>query len=123
MSKLKFSSDEAKVTPLWRRIWIIVLYMLFFFPSAFALGAVIELVMRMGHGIGMYAGFGHTAGEIAQAWAVLLFYAIWLVVGTIVAVRVFKERLALRWLVIQTIVAWLIILPSNAYYLLALGHM
>jgi hypothetical protein len=107
---------------MWKRIWMTVLYILFFFPSAFALGFIIELVRRMGHGIGMYAGFGRTAGEIAQAWAILLFYAVWLVVGTIVAVRVFKEQLTLRWLVIQTIVTWLIILPSNAYYLLALGH-
>src|SRR6476646_7737773 len=107
MSKLNLSSAEAKVRSLWRRILVIALYVLFLLPSAFALGAVIELIMRMGHGIGMYADFGHTAGEIAQAWAVMLFYAIWLVVGTIVAVRVFKERLGLRWLLIQTMLAWL----------------
>jgi hypothetical protein len=104
-----------------KRIWMTVLYLLFFFPSAFALGAVIQLVMTMGRGTGMYADFGRTAGETAQAWAILLFYAVWLIVGTIVAVRVFKEQLALRWLVIETIVAWLIILPSNAFYFLA-GH-
>jgi hypothetical protein len=105
-----------------RRLLAILVYMLFLVPSGYALVALVELVLRMGHGIGMYSDYGKDPNEAAFAIAVMVAYAIWLVFGTVTAVLVFKERWSLLGLGILSVISLFVMLPIAVVYLLGVGH-
>jgi hypothetical protein len=104
------------------RIGITVLYILFLVPSLYAFAAVTELVLRMGHGVGSYEAYGRTSGEAALAVTLMLLYAIWLTLGTVCAIKVFKRQWKLLWLGVLTVVAWFVMMPAIVFFLLGVGH-
>ena len=114
-------SNNANKNPS-RQLRAAALFLLFILPSLYALVALVELDLRMGHGIGYYADYGKTAGQVALAIGFTVLYIIWLVVGTLVGVRVFKGHLELRWVGVLALVALLVMLPASAIFLLGVGH-
>lgn len=99
-----------------------LLYLLFVLPSVYALAGIPELDLYMGHGASMYSDYGRNGVEIALAYAFTFSYALWLFLGTIAAMRVFKGQWALRWLGLLAAIADIVMLPIAGVFLLGVGH-
>src|SRR3954470_3106335 len=95
-----------------------LLYVIYLAASGWSLLAVLQLVVLMGHGSGMYSDYGRDSGEAILAYGFLAALLIWLGVGTVIAVKVLRQQLDLRWLGAAAVGAMLIILPVTFIYLL-----
>lgn len=84
--------------------------------------AVLELVLRMGHGTGMYSDYGKSTGQVVTAYSFLAVNFLWSVFGTFIALRVITGRLKLSRSVLILVVTWLVVLPITIGYLLGVGH-
>jgi hypothetical protein len=99
-----------------------LLYLLLVVPSLYALAAIVQLDLLMGHGTGMYSDYGRNAGEISLAYAFTFLYALWFILCTIAAIRVFTGLWALRWLGLLAAVSLFVMLPVEIVFLLGVGH-
>ena len=100
-----------------------LLYLIFLLPSLYALAAITELDFLMGHGHGMYSDYGRNVGQVALAIAFTILYALWVILGTIVAIKVLRGQWGLRSLGILAAVASFVMLPVAAVFLLGVGHL
>ena len=70
----------------------------------------------------MYSDFGKTSGQVAMVVAFFLMDILWFVLGTIIAIRVFRNQLRVRWLGLIVLVTVIAIFPLTFAYLLGVGH-
>jgi hypothetical protein len=113
-SGMHYTKDEVKLTPLWRRIGIIVFYLLFLAVSLYFLGILVTLVLTVGQSDGFYSSV--STADTTVAWVLTVIYTIWFIAGTVITIKVFQEKWAMRWLVIQTVATWLVVLPVIILY-------
>ncbi len=102
-------------------VFILALFLLSLILAIWSVGGVLELILRMGHGTGMYSDYGKSTGETILASIFLAINSAWLLFDTFIAIRVFKRNLGLRWLG-AAVVFSIILFVATGVYLLGVGH-
>ena len=101
---------------------IAILYVLFLVPSLWSLGAVLDLVLNIGKSTSNYAGYGLAAGETLTAYAVLSVIVLWLCLGTVLTVLIFRKRIRSYWMWALPAIGSFVIFPATVVFLLGAGH-
>jgi hypothetical protein len=94
----------------------------YFLGSLYSTLAMLELVLRMGNGTGMYSDYGKSTGEIFVACAFLGLNFLWLAIGIFIVLQGIAGHMRTSVCVAGLVLTWLVVLPVTIVYLLGVGH-